>query len=78
MVRGCYWMSDAQWPRIEPLLPHGRRAPIPYNLEVYRSRNLVKRMGVEGPAPHRSRYDTLGRNFLAAAHIPATFAYWLN
>ncbi len=25
MAKGIYWLSDAEWSRIEPLLPHGRR-----------------------------------------------------
>ena len=25
MAKGYYWMSDAEWVRIEPLLPHGRK-----------------------------------------------------
>ena len=25
MAKGYYWMSDAEWARIEPLLPHGRK-----------------------------------------------------
>jgi hypothetical protein len=24
MAKGHYWMSDAEWARIEPLLPRGR------------------------------------------------------
>ena len=25
MAKSYYWMSDAEWARIEPLLPHGRK-----------------------------------------------------
>ena len=25
MAKGYYWMSDAEWARIEPLLPRGRK-----------------------------------------------------
>ena len=28
MAKQVYWLSDAEWRRIEPLLPRGRRARI--------------------------------------------------
>lgn len=57
-----------------------RRAPIPHDAEAYKARNLVERMWCRLKDWRRvaTRYDKLGRNFLAAAHIAATFTYWLN
>jgi transposase len=57
-----------------------RRAPIPYDKEAYRARNLVERMWGRLKDWRRiaTRYDKLGRNFLSAALIAATVTYWLN
>jgi transposase len=57
-----------------------RKAPIPYDRDAYRSRNLVERMWGRLKDWRRiaTRYDKLGRNFLSSALIAATFIYWLN
>lgn len=57
-----------------------RRAPIPYDTEAYRTRNLVERMWCRLKDWRRiaTRYDKLARNFLSAALIAATVTYWLN
>ena len=57
-----------------------RRSPIPYDAQAYKARNLVERIWCRLKDWRRvgTRYDKLGRNFLAAAHIAATFTYWLN
>ncbi len=57
-----------------------RRAPIPYDREAYKARNLVERLWCRLKDWRRiaTRYDKLARNFLAAALIAATFTYWCN
>ena len=57
-----------------------RRAPIPYDAEAYKARNLVERLWCRLKDWRRiaTRYDKLGRNFLAAAHIAAIVTYWLK
>ena len=57
-----------------------RRAPIHYDRDAYRTRNLVERMWGRLKDWRRiaTRYDKLGRNFLSAALIAATVTYWLN
>lgn len=57
-----------------------RRTPIPHDAEAYKARNLVERLWCRLKDWRRiaTRYDKLGRNFLAAAQIAAAFIYWLN
>lgn len=57
-----------------------RKAPIPYDTEAYRARNLVERMWCRLKDWRRiaTRYDKLARNFLSAAVIAATLVYWIN
>ncbi len=57
-----------------------RRAPLPYDAEAYKARNLVERMWCRLKDWRRiaTRYDKLARNFLAAAHIAAAFIWWIN
>ena len=57
-----------------------RRVPIPYDRAAYRARNLVERMWCRLKDWRRvaTRYDKLGRNFLASAHLAAIFTFWLN
>lgn len=56
-----------------------RRAPIPYDAEAYKARNLVERMWCRLKDWRRiaTRYDKLARNFLASAEIAAIFIWWL-
>ncbi len=57
-----------------------RRAPIPYDRDVYKARNLVERLWCRLKDWRRvaTRYDKLARNFLAAALIAASLIYWCN
>jgi len=57
-----------------------RRAPIPYDRDAYRLRNLVERLWCRLKDWRRiaTRYDKLARNFLATALIAATIIYWCN
>lgn len=57
-----------------------RKAPLPYDKEAYRARNLVERMWCRLKDWRRiaTRYDKLARNFLSAALIAAAVTYWLN
>lgn len=57
-----------------------RRAPIPYDREAYKTRNLVERLWCRLKDWRRvaTRYDKLARNFLAAALIAAAIIYWCN
>jgi transposase len=57
-----------------------RKAPIPYDTEAYRARNLVERMWCRLKDWRRiaTRYDKLARNFLSAAVIAAALVNWIN
>lgn len=57
-----------------------RRAPIPYDKQAYRARNLVERLWCRLKDWRRiaTRYDKLARNFLSGALIAATISYWCN
>ena len=55
-----------------------RRAPIPYDRDAYKARNLVERLWCRLKDWRRiaTRYDKPARNFLAAAMIAAALTYW--
>lgn len=57
-----------------------RRAPIPYDRDAYKARNLIERLRCRLKDWRRiaTRYDKLARNFLATALIAATLIYWCN
>ena len=57
-----------------------RSEPIPYSKRLYKQRNLIERMFARLKDFRRiaTRYDKLGRNFLAGALIAATAIWWLN
>ena len=57
-----------------------RRAPIAYDRDAYRARNLVERLWCRLKDWRRvaTRYDKLATNFLAGALIAATIIYWCN
>jgi len=57
-----------------------RRAPIPYDRDAYRARNLVERLWCRLKDWRRiaTRYDKLARNFLSGALIAAALIYWCN
>ena len=57
-----------------------RKAPIPYDRDAYRARNLVERLWCRLKDWRRiaTRYDKLARNFLSGALIAAAIIYWCN
>lgn len=57
-----------------------RSAPIPYDRDAYRARNLVERLWCRLKDWRRiaTRYDKLARNFLSGALIAAAIIYWCN
>ena len=57
-----------------------RRAPIPYDRDAYRARNLAERLWCRLKDWRRiaTRYDKLARNFLSGALIAAAIIYWCN
>jgi len=57
-----------------------RRAPVPYDREAYRSRNLVERLWCRLKDWRRiaTRYDKLAVNYLSGAIIAATRIYWCD
>ena len=56
-----------------------RKAPIPYNREAYRTRNLVERLWCRLKDWRRiaTRYDKLAGNFLGAIYLAAAITWWL-
>lgn len=100
MARHLTWLSDAEWVRIEPLLPQGRKgarrvddrrvisgiatrsrkAPIPYDRNAYRARNLVERLWCRLKDWRRiaTRYDKLAANYMAGVFLAATIIFWCN
>lgn len=57
-----------------------RRAPIPYDRDAYRARNLVERLWCRLKDRRRiaTRYDKLAANYLAGAIIAAALTYRCN
>ena len=57
-----------------------RRAPIPYDRDAYKARNLVERLWCRLKDWRRiaTRYDKLAANYLSRAIIAATITYWCN
>jgi transposase len=57
-----------------------RKAPIPYNREVYRTRNLVERLWCRLKDWRRiaTRYDKLAVNYMAGVFIAAVMTFWCN
>lgn len=57
-----------------------RRAPIPYDRDAYKARNLVERLWCRLKDWRRvaTRYDKLAANYLSGAIIAATLIYWCN
>lgn len=51
-----------------------------FNKQAYKGRNVIERTfrGLKDFRRIATRYDKLARNFLAAVHIAALIAYWLN
>lgn len=57
-----------------------RRAPIPYDTNAYRLRNMVERLWCRLKDWRRiaTRYDKLAANYLSGALIAASITYWCN
>jgi transposase len=51
-----------------------------FNKKLYRGRNVIERCFCRLKDFRRiaTRYDKLARNYLAAVHLAALVAYWLN
>jgi transposase len=57
-----------------------RRAPIPYDTQAYRLRNMIERLWCRLKDWRRiaTRYDKLAANYLSGALIAASITYWCN
>jgi transposase len=57
-----------------------RRAPIPYDTNAYRLRNMIERLWCRLKDWRRiaTRYDKLAANYLSGALIAASIIYWCN
>jgi transposase len=55
-----------------------RKAPIPYNREAYRTRNLVERLWCRLKDWRRiaTRYDKLAANYMAGVFLAASISFW--
>jgi transposase len=55
-----------------------RKAPIPYNRDAYRARNLVERLWCRLKDWRRiaTRYDKLAANYLSSVFLAATILFW--
>ena len=66
----------------KPVIPNksNRVALHPFNRRAYKGRNVIERCFCRLKDFRRiaTRYDKLARNFLAAVHLAALVAYWLN
>jgi transposase len=66
----------------KPVIPNkSNRVHVhPFNKRAYKGRNVIERCFCRLKDFRRiaTRYDKLARNFLAAVHLAATVAYWLN
>jgi transposase len=57
-----------------------RKAPIPYDRDAYRARNLVERLWCRLKDWRRiaTRYDKLAANYMAGVFLAATITFWCN
>lgn len=66
----------------KPVIPNksNRVAIHRFDKRAYRGRNVIERTFCRLKDFRRiaTRYDKLARNFLAAVHLAAIVAYWLN
>lgn len=55
-----------------------RKQPIPYDRDVYRTRNLVERLWCRLKDWRRmaTRYDKLAANYMAGVFLAATLTFW--
>ena len=76
------WFRDALSElEIEPCIPgrSNRKAPIPYNADLYKQRNRIERMFGRLKDWRRiaTRYDRCAHTFMSAICIAATVIFWL-
>jgi len=66
----------------KPVIPNKSNRVVvhPFNKRAYKGRNVIERCFCRLKDFRRiaTRYDKLARNFLAAVHLAAAVAYWLN
>jgi len=57
-----------------------RKAPIPYDRDAYRTRNLVERLWCRLKDWRRiaTRYDKLAINYMAGVFLAASLTFWCN
>jgi len=57
-----------------------RKAPIPYDRDAYRSRNLIERLWCRLKDWRRiaTRYDKLAANYMAGVFLAASIIFWCN
>ena len=57
-----------------------RKAPIPYDRDAYRTRNLVERLWCRLKDWRRiaTRYDKLATNYMAGVFLAAAITFWCN
>ena len=55
-----------------------RKAPLPYDREAYRARNLVERLWCRLKDWRRiaTRYDKLAANYMAGVFLAAAISFW--
>lgn len=66
----------------EAVIPatRSRKAPIPYDRDTYRARNLVERLWCRLKDWRRiaTRYDKLAANYMAGVFLAASITFWCN
>lgn len=66
----------------KPVIPNksNRTTLYRFNKRAYKGRNVIERCFCRLKDFRRiaTRYDKLARNFLAAVHLAALVAYWIN
>ena len=76
-IRSAIAQQDA-----EVVIPstRSRKAPLPYDREAYRARNLVERLWCRLKDWRRiaTRYDKLAANYMAGVFLAAAIAFWCD
>jgi transposase len=69
---------EAQGAEVVIPATRSRKAPIPYDRDVYRTRNLVERLWCRLKDWRRiaTRYDKLARNYLSGVFLVAALTFW--
>jgi transposase len=66
----------------KPVIPNKSNRVVvhPFSKRAYKGRNVIERCFCRLKDFRRiaTRYDKLARNFLAAVHLAAVVAYWIN